>query len=39
MTPDCFDVNQYRGSGPSLGLTALDHTGIKVGTSYAAAAP
>lgn len=37
--PDYFDIDQYRGGTPSLGLTTLYHTGIKVGTSYAAAAP
>jgi hypothetical protein len=37
--PDYFDIDQYRGSVPSLGLTTLYHTGIKIGTSYAAAAP
>ncbi len=38
-SPDYFDIDQYRGSVPSLGLTTLYHTGIKIGTSYAAAAP
>ena len=34
-----FDVDQYRGSAPVMGTTTLFHTGIKVGSSYAVAAP
>lgn len=37
--PDYVDLDQYRGPVPALGTTVLYHTGVKVATSYAAAAP
>jgi hypothetical protein len=37
--PDSVALDQYRGNVPALGTTVLYHTGVKVGTTYAAAAP
>lgn len=34
-----MDVDLYRGAVPLYGTTTLYHTGVKVGTSYAAVAP
>jgi hypothetical protein len=37
--PDQLYVNQYRGPNPALGTVVLYHAGVKVGTTYASAAP
>ncbi len=34
-----MDLDQYRAAGPALGTITLFHTGVKIGSSYAAAAP
>jgi hypothetical protein len=38
-TPDALYINQYRGPNPALGTVTLYHAAVKVGTSYASAAP
>jgi hypothetical protein len=37
--PDTLYLQQYRGANPPMGTLTLYHTGAKVGTTYASAAP
>jgi hypothetical protein len=37
--PDALFINQYRGPNPALGTVVLYHAAVKVGTTYASAAP